>query len=242
MDNDNSEIHIMRESSDDNVSTNNTRQRRERGDDNGKKKYAISVRWENEEAEKTKMSCHGSVEDCHSLCCCCARRVGGMHFICERADGSPRIMAGPCWPFCTFVTLPLILGLSGLVAYFVILKDDGGMPKWFAYIYLPLVAITLISLFGVSCQDPGLLVRVTDEEAGQGGWLWNEQVGSFRPQDALYCRECKAVIQDFDHLCPWTGTGIGKGNMFAFKAFVLFVNILCYTSLGVTAYVLLKTI
>lgn len=32
--------------------------------------------------------------------------------------------------------------------------------------------------------------RVTDEEAGEGGWFWNEQVGSYRPPGALYCREC----------------------------------------------------
>jgi len=216
------------------------RQRREGGEENEKKQYAISVRWEADEAAKTKKFCTGTVEDCNSLCCCCTRRVGGMLFLCERRDGSPLIIAGPCWPFCTFVTLPLILGLSALVAYFCIFRKNSAMPVWFAFIYLPLIAITVITLFGVSCRDPGLLVRVTDEEAGQGGWLWNEQVGSFRPQDALYCRECKAVIQDFDHLCPWTGTGIGKGNMWCFKAFVFCVNVLCYSSLIVTAYVLIK--
>lgn len=42
--------------------------------------------------------------------------------------------------------------------------------------------------------------RVTDEEAGEGGWFWNEQVGSFRPPGALYCRECGVLIQDYDHL------------------------------------------
>ena len=42
--------------------------------------------------------------------------------------------------------------------------------------------------------------RVTDEEAGNGGWFWNEQVGSFRPPGALYCRECGVLIQDYDHL------------------------------------------
>lgn len=47
-----------------------------------------------------------------------------------------------------------------------------------------------MSLFCVSCRDPGLMERVTDEEAGEGGWFWNEQVGSFRPPGALYCREC----------------------------------------------------
>lgn len=47
-----------------------------------------------------------------------------------------------------------------------------------------------MALFMVSCRDPGLMERVTDEEAGHGGWYWNEQVGSFRPPGALYCREC----------------------------------------------------
>lgn len=108
--------------------------------------------------------------------------------------------------------------------------------------------------------------RVTDEEAGQGGWFWNEQVGSFRPPGALYCRECgvsvsdsrsrscafssthtsfatnvrlKVLIQDYDHLCPWTGTGIGRGNMLAFKVFVVGVNILCYFSIILVAVFLL---
>ena len=37
--------------------------------------------------------------------------------------------------------------------------------------------------------------RVTDEEAGEGGWFWNEQVGSYRPPGALYCRECGVSIR-----------------------------------------------
>jgi DHHC palmitoyltransferase len=118
----------------------------------------------------------------------------------------------------------------------------------------------------VSCRDPGLMERVTDEEAGRGGWYWNEQVGSFRPPGALYCRECgvserlfqvklerspiilenlmsylgQVLIEGYDHLCPWTGTGIGHGNMMAFKAFVVGVNVLCYFSIGLVAYILLR--
>jgi DHHC palmitoyltransferase len=53
-------------------------------------------------------------------------------------------------------------------------------------------------------------LSLQDEEAGEGGWFWNEQVASFRPPGALYCRECGVLIQDYDHLCPWTGTGIGR--------------------------------
>ena len=81
--------------------------------------------------------------------------------------------------------------------------------------------------------------RVTDEEAGEGGWFWNEQVGSFRPPGALYCRECAVLIQDYDHLCPWTGTGIGRNNLLAFRVFVVGVNVLCYFSIGLVAALLL---
>ena len=108
------------------------------------------------------------------------------------------------------------------------------------YIYFPVVGAVLLSLFCVSCRDPGLLERVTDEEAGEGGWFWNEQVGSFRPPGALYCRECGVLIQDYDHLCPWTGTGIGKRNMMAFKLFVVGVNVLCYFSIILVIVALLR--
>lgn len=73
-------------------------------------------------------------------------------------------------------------------------------PIWLLGLYYPLLAFVLIALFCVSCRDPGLMERVVDEEAGEGGWFWNEQVGSFRPPGALYCRECGVLIQDYDHL------------------------------------------
>jgi hypothetical protein len=66
---------------------------------------------------------------------------------------------------------------------------------WILPIYAVAVGAVLVSLFCVSCRDPGLMERVTDEEAGEGGWFWNEQVGSFRPPGALYCRECGVLIQ-----------------------------------------------
>lgn len=149
----------------------------------------------------------------HSFCCCCARRVGNMFILLEQADGSPILIAGPCWAFCFFVTVPLIVGISGLVSYFLVLNEDSGLvsammlvltspyaailipleldqPSWIAYVYFPSVFLVLLALCCVSCRNPGLMERVTDEEAGEGGWFWNEQVGSFRPPGALYCREC----------------------------------------------------
>ena len=125
-------------------------------------------------------------------------------------------------------------------------------------------------LFCVSCRDPGLMERVTDEESAENGWFWNEQVGSYRPQGAMYCRECQvsnpllripifhfsydfsgwnrhsnldhlplsrqALVHDYDHVCPWTGTAIGKGNMLQFKLFVFSVNVLCYLSIGLAVW------
>jgi len=211
-----------------------------------RKEFAVSTRWEREQAERSKrMSATKSCVSCEFnnfmeflfvACCCCARKIGGMFSILERRDGTPILITGPCWPFCAFVTIPLISGISGLVCYFIVLNPNSGLPRWFAIIYIPLIAATLSALICVGCRDPGLMERVTDEEAGNGGWFWNEQVASFRPHRATYCKECKAIIEDYDHLCPWTGTGIGRKNIFAFKIFVIFVNMLCYVTIGIVSY------
>ena len=81
-------------------------------------RFAVSTRWEREVAE------NGPIRDFHRFWCCCARRLGNMFVLCERTDGTPIVITGPCWPFCIFVTLPLILAVSGAVAYFVIISDD----------------------------------------------------------------------------------------------------------------------
>mmetsp|Transcript_11520 Transcript_11520/g.24556 ORF Transcript_11520/g.24556 Transcript_11520/m.24556 type:complete len:253 (+) Transcript_11520:158-916(+) len=214
-----------------------------------KKVYAVSVRWEREQQGRRRQTSDPSrpvvenkpfltftIEDFNRYFCCCARRVGSMFFLLERRDGSPIVVAGPCWPFCTFVTVPLIVGLSGLVGYFIVSNPNTGLPWWFALIYYPIVVFVLTVLFCVSCRDPGLMERVTDEEAAENGWFWNEQVGSYRPAGAMYCRECKALVHDYDHVCPWTGTAIGKGNMIPFKIFVFSVNVLCYFSVGLVIW------
>ena len=52
-----------------------------------------------------------------------------MFFLLEKRDGTPIVVAGPCWPFCTFVTVPLIIVLSGLVAYFIVLDPEVGLVR-----------------------------------------------------------------------------------------------------------------
>ena len=78
----------------------------------------------------------GPKKDFHYFFCCQARRLGNMFMLCERLDGTPVVIAGPCWPFCCCVTLPLILGISGAVAYFIIIVDDSPLvsPPSFAFV------------------------------------------------------------------------------------------------------------
>ncbi|EJK67352.1 hypothetical protein THAOC_11626, partial [Thalassiosira oceanica] len=62
-----------------------------------------------------------------------------------------------------------------------VLTAQPAWPWWFGFIYYPLVLFVLMVLSCVSCRDPGLMERVTDEEAADADWFWNEQVGSYRP-------------------------------------------------------------
>jgi hypothetical protein len=86
-----------------------------------KKQFAVSTRWEQEVATR------GQPRDVHSFFCCCACRVGNMFILLEYADGSPIVIAGPCWPFCLLVTVPLILGISFLVSFFLVLNKKTGL-------------------------------------------------------------------------------------------------------------------
>jgi hypothetical protein len=131
------------------------------------KQYAVSTRWEREVAEGTMPT------DINAYFCCCAKRIGNMFALASYPDGTPLVIAGPCWPFCVFITLPLVLAIPILVIYFVIIADTKfNLPNWLLAIYIPCFLFSLVALFCVSCRDPGLMERVTDEEAGEGGWFW----------------------------------------------------------------------
>ena len=51
-------------------------------------------------------------------------------------------------------------------------------------------------------------------------WSYSNQAGSFRPPKVIYCRECKLLIDQYDHFCPWSGTVIGAKNIHYFHFFV----------------------
>lgn len=198
------------------------------------KEYAVSIAWEREQAETTSSDkC-----DFNTVFCCCARQLGRMQVICKRRDGSPLIIIGPHWPFCVFITIPLIIALSAFILY---LFAFGNLPHWIVFTYCTVLALTFIILFMVSCRDPGLVERVTDLEECNDDFVWNEQVGSYRPQNAKYCSQCKVLIDDYDHFCVWTGTGIGKKNIFYFKAFVGLVSTLICGGLSIITILIAMT-
>jgi hypothetical protein len=87
-------------------------------------RFAVSVRWEAERDANNNVRSNGTgCEALNRMCCCCAKRVGNMFILCSYPDGSPILVAGPCWPFCMFITTPLVLGISALVGLYVFWWD-----------------------------------------------------------------------------------------------------------------------
>ena len=139
-------------------------------------------------------------------------------------------IVGPHWPFFVFVTIPMIVIVSGVTVW----KGMLSMPWWFILVWSLLSLGLLLVLCMVSCRDPGILKRyseipanvVTSSDDNEQEWTWNDQARTFRPPKAKYDADCAVVVEEFDHTCPWTGTAIGKRNMPWFRVFcgmVLFV-------------------
>ena len=131
--------------------------------------YAVSVRWEREQAGQPSessrpiMERRSALEDFNSLFCCCARRVGSMFFLLETKDGSPIVVAGPCWPFCTFVTTPLIVIFSGMVGYFIVSNPNTKLVRrcflqlyWFLFFKLNSSSHEMYFISGGGASHGGL--------------------------------------------------------------------------------------
>ena len=57
-----------------------------------------------------------------------------MFFLIEKPDGTPIVVAGPCWPFCTFVTVPLIVGIGTIVGIFIVSNPSTGLVSQVGYV------------------------------------------------------------------------------------------------------------
>ena len=166
-----------------------------------------------------------------------ARRLGHLAVLNAHArpDGATKLrcVVGPCWPFTALVTLPLILGIETAAAVFLVPRT----PGWLVAVWALCLAVLLGGLAGTSCRDPGVLRRQREAPPAEDGkevWRWSDQAQTYRPPSAQYDADCGVVIEGFDHVCPWTGTAIGKRNMCAFKTFTscLLVNIIVLSALA----------
>ena len=82
-----------------------------------------------------------------------------------------------------------------------------------------------------ACSDPGILKRYREPPEAEDGvsWHFSDQAQTYRPTGAYYCSDCNCVIEEYDHVCPWTGTGIGKKNLRPFHRFVgSIVCLICF--------------
>uniref|UniRef100_A0A7S0H426 Palmitoyltransferase n=1 Tax=Amorphochlora amoebiformis TaxID=1561963 RepID=A0A7S0H426_9EUKA len=151
------------------------------------------------------------------VCCCCSR-VGNMHVILETMrEGKRKILCvmGPFWPCTILITYPIftLVGLGLGHTFWVV-----GYPLPLLIVWYVVVGFVLSCLGLTACCDPGILRR--QSKRMHSDWIWTKQTSSFRPRKAVYCRDCNCVIEEYDHVCPWTGTAIGKRNMCFFQAFV----------------------
>lgn len=129
------------------------------------------------------------------------------------------VVVGPFWPCLVFVTFPMIICVS-------IFSAAGFIPicpPWVVALWAICTTVLMLSLCLTGCTDPGIVRRVVSD--APEGWIWSDQAQSFRPPRSRYDSDCGVVIEEFDHTCPWTGTGIGRRNMPFFSTFVSFVCI-----------------
>jgi hypothetical protein len=113
-------------------------------------------------------------------------------------------------------TIPLVVGISCAIFFGVM----AGRPLGFQITFLVFAFFTLSCLLCTAFSDPGILRREKGNSECEMGWRFDRRANSFKPPGAEYCPDCNVVIEEFDHTCPWTGTGIGKKNIKCFYGFL----------------------
>jgi hypothetical protein len=179
-----------------------------------------------------------------AICCpkCCCKRVGHMIILCESKDkhGKQRFldcqrhhkiaddksicfagarqlncMCGPCWPVVTFFTLPAII-FVGIFASSM-WRPCHCIPPFLQFLYWFFFLLPVCGLAYTAYTDPGILRR--HRERPDPSWNYSDQAETYRPPKAVYVAEADCVMEDFDHVCPWTGTAIAKKNTRSFYVF-----------------------
>lgn len=173
-----------------------------------------------------------------SACFCSkvgAGRVGNMIVLAQRMEEyrdeatgrtrrRPRLLwvMGPYWMVMLCITLPVFTVLSFWTIYTELLDA----PLVIVIAWAICTCVLFLALFMVSCKDPGIIYRHDAPPNGEeNSWRWNDQALTYRPASAKYDTECAAIVERFDHVCPWMGTAIGINNIMWFRVFVTFAAV-----------------
>lgn len=124
-----------------------------------------------------------------------------------------RWVVGPYWNMLC-MTYAVVITITFLVYDTVIPKRDTTEVVF----GLTLSGLTIIFLSLTAFSDPGIFPKHTRPRGPN--WSYSGQAQSFRPPSVIYCRECKLLIENYDHFCPWSGTVIGGKNLKFFHCFV----------------------
>lgn len=150
-------------------------------------------------------------------------RTGGSNRI--RIIRRPRLrcVVGPYWMVTFLLVVPFFTVVSFWVARRLAKAED--LPLAVPLVWIILTVGLFFSLFQVACSDPGIHYRHSTRPNIDDGddWIWNDQGLSYRPRHAKFDPEVQCIVNHFDHVCPWTSTAIGGGNILWFYMFIFFV-------------------
>lgn len=106
-------------------------------------------------------------------------------------------VCGPYWTVNVCITFPLIMAVSGFIAY---RRVFAGAHYAVQITWVVGTCFLLGSLAMISCRNPGILYRHSQPPPGtEEDWRWNDQARTYRPSKARFDPECQAVIEGFDH-------------------------------------------
>ena len=117
------------------------------------------------------------------------------------------------------------------------LKDE----SWEVRLLTTLVTTIQCFLYGGTfLKNPGIISTTNEEPTDldyQKSQRWCEECRCYMTEDVEHCDDCEVCVAGYDHLCPWTGKCIGKGNLSFFYAFLAStLCFVCYCFVVVTIY------
>ena len=150
------------------------------------------------------------------------KRPSGMLVIgnsyCVMFHGEIYITIGPDWPFNIGVLTAIIGALICFI--YIMAKETSVFLQYFGFFTL---LIMLISYLLAAFKDPGIIISPWEIEMEEGSANSNgicKICQVIMEPNSHHCTDCQVCIRGHDHHCPFTGKGIGSGNIIPFYVFL----------------------